>query len=176
MTKIQTFITITIYSVLEKAHLISYLSKEHPLTAAQAYKLSKHSDRYVIPKHQDGARIYGLVLYNVDGRTGAVREANAIEYALQRHSCQAVKRVEWSTERDLRDIIALHLQEIEEAADCALLMVFIMSHGTLGALSASDGRSIPINNILHQFSQILNKDTPMVSANNGQRLSVLLRN
>ena len=46
--------------------------------------------------------------------------------------------------------------------NCSLLMVCMMSHGSVGSLQAGDGNSTQINSILHQLKEKLPPKIPLV--------------
>lgn len=125
----------------------------------------ENQDRYIIPKKDEAcSKIYGLVLYNTHDRLGSEKEAATIHEALGSLT-RNNKKVEWSTKLQLETMLSVQLEEVQRAGDCALLLVFLMSHGSQGALHASNGRKIYINNMLHQLAYNMDtKETPVVSS------------
>ena len=108
-------------------------------------------DKYIIHNPVTGVRIYALTLYNTHERQGAEEEANAIDKALGKLPCNRRKE-KWWTQAQFENLLAIRLEKIRQAADCGLLMLFVMSHGSQGALHDRYGRKIFINNIVHQVT------------------------
>ena len=97
------------------------------------------------------------------GRQGAVAEADDLQQALQTSGCDVIK-MEWSDAAELHNMIESALSRIIN--DCSLLVVCLMSHGSRGVLSDSNGKTIPVNDILHQLKQFpptLDIPIPIVS-------------
>ena len=121
--------------------------------------LSPHSVKYVIPYNQKKSRRYGLIIFNSHNRHNAAKEANDLEQSLENADFVVLKR-EWSNSKAL-------YKEIEKAlthwaADCSLLFVCIMAHGSRGELVDSNGAPIAINNVLHHLTIRLSMTLPVV--------------
>ena len=100
-----------------------------------------------------------MILFRSEGRQGAVAEADDLEQALLTTGCDVIK-MEWSEAAELHNMIESALSRI--VADCSLLIVCLMSHGSRGALADCHGKRIPVNDILHQFSISLPQEIPLV--------------
>ena len=122
----------------------------------------QYEDGYTIHDPINGVKIYTLTLYNIHRRHGAEQEATAIDEALQKIPCSCWKE-QWGTQAQYENLLASRLEGIRRAADCGLLMLFVMSHGSQGALHDEDGRRIRIDSILHQVKHHLENETPVVS-------------
>ena len=73
------------------------------------------------------------------------------------------RKEKWWTQAQFENLLAIRLEKIRQAADCGLLMLFVMSHGSQGVLHDEDGRRIRIDSILHQVKHHLENETPVVS-------------
>ena len=100
-----------------------------------------------------------MILFRSEGGQGAVAEADDLEQALLTTGCDVIK-MEWSHAAELHNMIESVLSRV--AADCSLLIVCLMSHGSRGALADRHGQKIPVNDILHQFSLSLPQEIPLV--------------
>ena len=100
-----------------------------------------------------------MILFRSEGIQGAVAEAVDLEQALLTTRCDVIK-MEWSEAAELHNMIESALSRI--VADCSLLIVCLMSHGSRGALADSHGQRIPVNDILHQVSFSLPQEIPLV--------------
>ena len=100
-----------------------------------------------------------MILFSSEDRHGAVAEADDLEQALLTTGCDVIK-MEWSEAAELHNMIESALSRI--VANCSLLIVCLMSHGSRGALADSRGQSIPVNHILHQFTFQLSQEIPLV--------------
>ena len=145
--------------VTEREFQIQRITETESLTTEQIQQLSPHSSQYIIPYKQKKSKRYGLILFRSEGRQGAVAEADDLEQALQTTGCDVIK-MEWSEATELHNMIESALSRI--VADCSLLIVCLMSHGSRGALADSHRKSIPVNHILHQFSFSLPQEIPLV--------------
>ena len=130
-----------------------------PLNVEQIKTLSPVSSYYIIPYNQRRSRRYGLVLFNSVDRSGAAAEADNMEQALEEAGCDVTK-MEWKDAAELGSMIDSAL--IKMMSDYSLLTVCLMSHGCQGALSASDGKEKPVNDIVHQLSYSLPSYVPLV--------------
>ena len=70
---------------------------------------------------------------------------------------------QWLKQEEFYDLLTSQLREIKLAGNCGLLMPFVMSHGSQGALHDKDGRRIFINNILHQVTHHIGDKVPLIS-------------
>ena len=145
--------------VTEREIQIQRITETESLTTEQIQQLSPHSSQYIIPYKQKKGKRYGVILFRSEGRQGAVAEADDLEQALQATGCDVIK-MEWSEAAELHIMIESARSRI--VADCSLLIVCLMSHGSRGALADSHGKRIPVNDILHQFSVLLAQETPLV--------------
>ena len=146
-------------NVTERELHIQRITETESLTTEQIQQLSPHSSQYIIPYKQKKSKRYGLILFSLEGRQGAVAEADDLEQALLTTGCDVIK-MEWSEATELHNMIESALSRI--VADCSLLIVCLMSHGSRGALADSHNKSIPVNHILHQFSFSLPEEIPLV--------------
>ena len=135
------------------------LTETESLTIEQIQQLSPHSSQYIIPHKQKKSKRYGVILFRSEGRQGAVAEADDLEQALLSTGCDVIK-MEWSEATELHNMIESALSRI--VADCSLLIVCLMSHGSRGALADCHGKRIPVNDILHQFTFSLPQEIPLV--------------
>lgn len=142
-----------------KQILIKELVKNEPLTVTQILKLSPHSSNYIIPHRQENCKRYGLILYSTLHRPGAEEEAANLEQSLQTAGCD-VSKLEWYDAGELHNMIESVLTSM--IADCSLLIVCLMAHGSRGAIKGGSGKGIPVNDVLHQLSFALPKDLPLV--------------
>ena len=122
--------------------------------------LSPHSVKYVIPYNQKKSRRYGLIIFNSHNRQNAAKEANDLEQSLENADFVVLKR-EWSNSKAL-------YKEIEKAlthwaADCSLLFVCIMAHGSRGELVGSTGAPIAIIDVLQHLTIHLSMTLPVVT-------------
>ena len=143
----------------ERTSRLKTLVESLPLNVEQIKTLTPVSSSYIIPHNQKRSRRYGLVLFNSVDRSGAAAEADNIQQALEEAGCDVTK-MEWTNAVELGSMINSAL--IRMMSDCSLLIVCLMSHGCQGALSASDGKEIPVNDILHQLSYTLPSYVPLV--------------
>ena len=67
----------------------------------------------------------------------------------------------WSNVDELHNMIESVLNGI--VADCSLLIVCLMSHGSRGVITGSNGKAIPVNKILNAFvGNLMPKELPLV--------------
>ena len=136
------------------------ISETESLTEEQIQQLSPHSSQYIIPHKQKKSKRYGLVLFNSEERPGAEAEAANVEQALQTAGCDVMK-MEWYDVDELHNMIESVLNGI--VADCSLLIVCLMSHGSRGVITGSNGKAIPVNKILNAFvGNFMPKELPLV--------------
>ena len=129
------------------------------LTVEHIRQLSPHSAQYIIPHKQKKSKRYGLILFSAGDRPQAVAEADDLEHALKMAGCNVMK-MDWNGGAELQRMIESALSRI--VSDCSLLIVCLMSHGCRGVLRGSDGKEIPVNDILHQFTYTLPESLPLV--------------
>ena len=115
--------------VTEREFQIQRITETESLTTEQIQELSPHSSQYIIPYKQKKSKRYGLILFRSEGRQGAVAEADNLEQALLSTGCDVIK-MEWSEATELHNMIESALSRI--VADCSLLIVCLMSHGSSG--------------------------------------------
>ena len=101
------------------------------------------------------------LFYNIHDRTGADEEATKLHESLQFIGFTS-EMVEWEFVTTLPHTIHETLSTIPTDA-VSVVVVCIMSHGKLGALSDSAGSQIPVNYILHQLTDILPQEATLVS-------------
>lgn len=158
-------------TLLDKADQIQKLTETEPLTVDHIKKLSPHRPKYVIPYNQQKSKRYGLIMFNSDNRPNAAEEVQTLELALTAAGF-IVQISQWSNAREL-------LKEIKKAlrcaaADCSMLFVCLMSHGSRGELAGSTGAPIAMNKVLQQLSDLLPTFLPLVSRSFHQNVLVLL--
>ena len=146
-------------NVTDREIQIQKITETESLTTEQIQQLSPHSSQYIIPYHQKKSKRYGVILFRSEGRQGAVDEADDLEQALTATGCDVIK-MEWSEATELHNMIESALSRV--VANCSLLIVCFMSHGSRGALADSHGQRVPVNDILHQSSFSLPQDIPLV--------------
>ena len=100
-----------------------------------------------------------MILYCSANRSGATKEADKLHHALLAAGCNTSKKT-WNDAKGIYHLVDSALDEI--VADCSLLIVCLMAHGSRGMVRGSAGEGIPINNILHQLSYRLPSHVPMV--------------
>ena len=130
------------------------------LTVEHIQQLSPHIDHYIVPHKQKKSKRYGLILFSAGDRPQAVAEADDLEHALETAGCDVMK-MDWNGGAELQCMIESALSRI--VGDCSLLIVCLMSHGCRGVLRGGDGKEIPVNDILHQFTYTLPESIPLVS-------------
>ena len=123
--------------------------------------LSPHSVKYVIPYNQKKSRRYGLIIFNSHNRPNAAKEASYLKRSLKIAEFKVKKR-RWSHSKALYEEIEEALTHL--AADCSLLFVCIMAHGSRGELVDSNGAPIAINNVLHHLTIRLSMTLPVVTS------------
>lgn len=70
------------------------------------------------------------------------------------------RSIKWTTTNDLKSKIQVTVDKLK--SQCCMLVVSIMSHGCNGSLKGSDGSTVPVNDILHLFTQDVPAQIPMV--------------
>ena len=80
-----------------------------------------------------------------------------------------VHPAEWTSTFDLQRKVQEKLDQIK--SECCMLLVSAMSHGMNGSLKGNDGSSLPVNDFLHQFTQSVPKQVPMVGGEKYNRAS-----
>lgn len=83
-----------------------------------------------------------------------------LESSLRKVANHVVKQ-EWSSATELQK----YVQNITSGLDshCSLLIISVMSHGTMGAVCGPDGVLIPINDLIHQLSEAISPDLQLVN-------------
>lgn len=147
--------------ILEHQELCHKISRFGNLSVEQIRIINSHSMNYIAPRHgtQKKTKCYSLILYCVEDRNHAEQEAERLRIGLTKGGCEVIK-CRWSSGPELQQIIDQKLQIIID--DCALLVVCVMSHGSIGALSGPDGVKVPLNDILAQFTSSIPEWMPMV--------------
>ena len=107
------------------------------LTTEQIQQLSPHSSQYIIPYNKKKSKRYGVIFFRSEGRLGAAAEADDLEQSLLVTGCDVIK-MEWSKATELHNMKESALSRI--VADCSLLIVCLMSHGSRGALADCHGK------------------------------------
>ena len=107
-------------------------------------------------------RQQALIFYNEDDRDGAEEEADNLSQSLIITGCDVIKQV-WSEVLQLRSMITDHLLQTRHTS--SVLILCLMSHGSMGCLKGSDGK-VSINNILKQVCDIIPQHIPLVSESN----------
>ena len=133
----------------------------HPLDCKDIKLLFDRSDRYVIPRLQTHAKRSGLVLYNKEGRYNAEDEAIAIEGGLKSGGFYTQKR-EWEDASELIKLINQLVNELLKSG-LSLLVISIMSHGTIGMIRGHRYTKVSISDILHALTLKLPAHIPLVS-------------
>ena len=123
-------------------------------------ELSQHSKTYIVPHIQLRSKRYGLILYNKYHRNGAEDEANSLRQSLEAAGFSVIK-FEWKDATGLMAIITDVVATL--STDCSLLLVSLISHGSTRMLGASNGESVPVNQILHRINHSLPPYVPLVS-------------
>ena len=123
-------------------------------------KLSPHSPKYVIPYNQQRSKRYGLIMLNSYKRPNAAKEASYFEQLLKIAEFNVFK-IQWSHSKDLHEELEKALTHL--TADCSLLLVCLMAHGSRGELAGSTGAPIPINNVLKHLTKRLSMTLPVVT-------------
>ena len=102
---------------------------------------------------------YGLILYNPSDRDGAVEEADNLQSCLKAVGCQVI-REEWKKKAEIYRLID---DGARRAAECSLLIVCVMSHGTAGTLRSEDGDGcVLINDLMVRLTRSIPDNLPMV--------------
>ena len=121
--------------------------------------LSPHSVKYVIPYNQTKSKRYGLIIFNPHNRPRAAEEADYLKQSLENAEFDVLIR-QWSDSEELHKEIQQALTDL--AADCSLLFVCIMAHGSRGELVGSTGAPIAINDVLQHLTIHLSMTLPVV--------------
>ena len=100
------------------------------------------------------------LFYNIHDRTGADEEATKLHESLQYIGFTS-ETVEWDFVTTLPHTIHETLSTMRRDT-VSVVVVCIMSHGKLGALSDSVGSQIPVNYILHQLTNMLPQEVTLV--------------
>ena len=95
------------------------------------------------------------------GRDGAGDEVVNLHDSLT-HIGFSSKMIEWDLVVTLPSVIYKAIRHLSTST-VSVVVVCIMSHGKLGALSDSAGSQIPVNYILHQLSDMLPRNVTLVS-------------
>lgn len=103
---------------------------------------------------------YGLILYNPSDREGANIEFDSLKKALESAGCHVFKST-WKNTFELENCLETALKRI--SADCSLLFVCLMAHGTMGKLKGNGGSEVSINQILCQITTRISCSVPVVS-------------
>ena len=114
-------------------------------------------EQYTINSSQDQ---FAFLFYNTEDRNGAEDEATNLHSSLSDIGFEATL-TEWDNISSLPSIITGKLEYLPSTA--SIVMICIMSHGRAGTLSDGRGSQIPLNYILHQLSQAIPNDIPLVS-------------
>ena len=77
----------------------------------------------------------------------------------------SVHTVKWNSTVELQRKVHDELDRVR--ADCYMLVVSVMSHGSYASLEGSDGSELPVNDLLHQLIQSVCSQVPMVGTSIG---------
>jgi hypothetical protein len=146
----------------DETQVIRQLAENYPLNTEDIKLLFDHSDQYIIPYLQTETKRCGLVLYNTEGRDGAMEEASNMEDGLV-HAGIQTQKIEWKSADELPNVIIAQLRELIPQG-LSLLVVSIMSHGCAGILSGSNNSTVPIYYLLSILEGIATAHVPMVSS------------
>ena len=105
--------------------------------------------------------MHALILYNTTNRPGAENEATNLDDALRAAGFTERTGLQWTEASELHNMIESCLDAVVNT--CSLLMVCLMSHGSIGSLEAGGGNRTQVNSILHQLKQKLPPKIPLVS-------------
>ena len=101
-----------------------------------------------------------MIFYNTDDRLGAVDESRDLLLALQGRGFD-VKRRRWSDPLiELKDLIRESASRV--SAECKMVFMCIMGHGRAGLLKGADGKSLPLNDVMHLLKDKLQAEIPLV--------------
>ena len=128
-----------------------------PILSNQKYPNFNFPEQYTINSSQDQ---FAFLFYNTEDRNGAEDEASNLHSSLSDIGFEATL-TKWDNISSLPSIITGKLESLPSTA--SIVMICIMSHGRVGTLSDSRGSQIPLNFILHQLSQTIPNNIPLVS-------------
>ena len=144
-----------------KSKILGDLIQSQHLTADDIKLLFDHSDRYIVPYLQTYMKRYGLVLYNPADREGAESEANDMNECLNKAGFHT-RIKQWKHTYELNEETCITRMQELAAEGLSLLVVCIMSHGTVGVLRDSGGAAMPITDILSNMRIGLPECLPLV--------------
>ena len=150
------------YIVGDVEEKVERIIEEEPLSPSQVQELLPHySGKYIIPHVQQYCKMHALILYNTTSRPGAEDEATNLDDALRAAGFTERTGLQWTEASELHNMIESCLDAVVNT--CSLLMVCLMSHGSIGSLEAGGGNRTQVNSILHQLKQKLPSKIPLVS-------------
>ena len=142
--------------------MIKELIENHPLSSYDISLLFNHSDLYMVPHIQTQVKRCALILYNTDKRENAEVEATTMADNLILAGFDT-KKEKWERAHLLPHTMHPLLDEaISEGL--SLLVISIMSHGSVGMLRGCGHSKIPITDILELLKDKLPEHIPLVSA------------
>lgn len=121
--------------------------------------LNQYSDKYLIPLNRSNVKPQAFVYYNTHNRPGAESEAENLTSAIEYGGCVS-RSVKWESVNGLRKAINGDVTSVKTS--CSLLIICLMSHGSLGCLHGSDDEIITIDTILKDICEELPPDIPLV--------------
>ena len=150
------------YIVGDVEEKVENIIEEEPLSLSQVQELFPHySGRYIIPHAQQHCKMHAIILYNATNRPGAENEAKNLDDALKAAGYGERTGLQWTKASELHNMIESCVDAVVNT--CSLLMVCLMSHGSIGSLEAGGGNRTQVNSILHQLKQKLRLKIPLVS-------------
>ena len=142
--------------------MIKELIENQQLSSYDINLLFNHSDQYMVPHIQTQVKRCALVLYNTDKRENAEVEATTMADNLLLAGFDT-KKEKWERAHLLPHTIHPLLDEVISKG-LSLLVISIMSHGSVGMLRGCDDSKIPITDILELLKDTLPEHIPLVSA------------